>query len=127
MLEERRVPVIVPSGSCASMIRHGYLELLRDEPAALERLAGIGRRSPALSGCFAKRSGGGFIELLGGDPNLSCQLLNIGPTCLFAGIVSSNSLSSQVIFRCPFYLGNNRHPVFLIVCDDFEGGSRFGA
>ena len=83
-------------------------------------LAGIGRRSP-------ERSGGGSIELLGRNPNLSCQLLDIGPTCLFAGIVSSNSLSSQGIFRCPFYLGNNRHPVFLIVCDDFEGGSRFGA
>ena len=60
VLEERRVPVIVPSGSCASMIRHGYLELLRDEPAALERLAGIGRRSP-------ERSGGGSTELLGSE------------------------------------------------------------
>jgi hypothetical protein len=33
ILEERRVPVIVPSGSCGSTILYGYL----DEPAALER------------------------------------------------------------------------------------------
>lgn len=42
-LEDRRRPLIVPSGSCAAMIRHGYRELFLDEPqdlARAEELAG---------------------------------------------------------------------------------------
>ena len=45
VLEESRGPVIVPSGSCASMIRHGYLELLRDEPEPLGGIPGWPGRS----------------------------------------------------------------------------------
>jgi hypothetical protein len=51
VLEERRVPVIVPSGLCASMIRHGYLELLGSPPtcgAARVRYSSAARPSSAL-------------------------------------------------------------------------------
>ena len=30
-------PVVVPSGSCAGMLRHHYLELFKDEPATLKQ------------------------------------------------------------------------------------------
>jgi L-lactate dehydrogenase complex protein LldE len=30
-------PIVVPSGSCAAMLRHGYLELFADDPTWLER------------------------------------------------------------------------------------------
>lgn len=38
-------PVIVPSGSCAAMIRHGYLELFRDDPAWLARARALAART----------------------------------------------------------------------------------
>jgi L-lactate dehydrogenase complex protein LldE len=37
--------VIVPSGSCAAMLRHGYLELFRDDPAWLERARALAERT----------------------------------------------------------------------------------
>jgi L-lactate dehydrogenase complex protein LldE len=43
VLETSPAPVVVPSGSCAHMIRHGYLELLSDDPrwhARAQALAG---------------------------------------------------------------------------------------
>jgi len=42
-------PVIVPSGSCAAMIRHGYLELFRDSPEQLERAQALAERTFELS------------------------------------------------------------------------------
>jgi L-lactate dehydrogenase complex protein LldE len=41
----RRVPLIVPSGSCAAMIRHGYLELFQDEPKELARAKEVAART----------------------------------------------------------------------------------
>jgi L-lactate dehydrogenase complex protein LldE len=38
-------PVIVPSGSCAAMVRHGYLELFKDDPAWLERARALAART----------------------------------------------------------------------------------
>lgn len=49
VLETRPAPVVVPSGSCASMIRHGYLELFRDEPRLLERARRLAERTYELS------------------------------------------------------------------------------
>ena len=37
--------VVVPSGSCAAMVRHGYLELFADEPAWLGRAQALARRT----------------------------------------------------------------------------------
>jgi L-lactate dehydrogenase complex protein LldE len=38
-------PVIIPSGSCAVMIRHGYMELFADDPPWLERARVLAERS----------------------------------------------------------------------------------
>lgn len=45
VLEGSRGPVIVPSGSCASMIRHGYLELFQEEPVTLARAREVAGRT----------------------------------------------------------------------------------
>jgi len=37
--------VVVPSGSCAHMLRHGYLELFRENPAWLERARSLSGRT----------------------------------------------------------------------------------
>ncbi len=43
---ERTVgPVIIPSGSCTTMIRHGYLDLFADDPAWLERARALAART----------------------------------------------------------------------------------
>ncbi|MBM3153022.1 MAG: (Fe-S)-binding protein [Chloroflexi bacterium] len=43
---ERTVgPVIVPSGSCAAMVRHGYLELFKHDPAWLPRAQALAMRT----------------------------------------------------------------------------------
>ncbi|MEW6094075.1 MAG: (Fe-S)-binding protein [Chloroflexota bacterium] len=36
--------VVIPSGSCAAMVRHGYLELFRDDPAWLPRAKSLAER-----------------------------------------------------------------------------------
>jgi L-lactate dehydrogenase complex protein LldE len=38
-------PVVIPSGSCAAMIRHGYLELFSDEPDWLTRAQALAQRT----------------------------------------------------------------------------------
>ena len=38
-------PVVIPSGSCAAMIRHGYLELFSNEPAWLARAQALAQRT----------------------------------------------------------------------------------
>ena len=38
-------PVIIPSGSCAAMVRHGYLELFRDDPLWLPRAKALAART----------------------------------------------------------------------------------
>jgi L-lactate dehydrogenase complex protein LldE len=37
--------VIIPSGSCAAMVRHGYLELFKDDPEWLARAQSLAARS----------------------------------------------------------------------------------
>jgi L-lactate dehydrogenase complex protein LldE len=41
--------IVVPSGSCAAMVREWYPHLLRDEPALAERAQALGRRTFELS------------------------------------------------------------------------------
>jgi len=44
LLESRAVPVIMPSGSCAAMIRHGYPELFAGEAKLLARARRLSER-----------------------------------------------------------------------------------
>jgi L-lactate dehydrogenase complex protein LldE len=45
VFENTQGPVVVPSGSCADMIRHGYLELFADDPAWLPRARALADRT----------------------------------------------------------------------------------
>jgi L-lactate dehydrogenase complex protein LldE len=49
VLERTEGPVVAPSGSCAAMMRHGYLELFRDDPAWLPRAQALADRTHELS------------------------------------------------------------------------------
>lgn len=44
VFEKTSGPIIIPSGSCAAMLRHGYLELFKDDPAWLERAGALAIR-----------------------------------------------------------------------------------
>ena len=44
VFENTRGPIVIPSGSCASMIRHGYLELFADDDDWLARAKEIANR-----------------------------------------------------------------------------------
>ncbi len=50
-------PVVIPSGSCAHMIRHGYLELFADEPAWLSRARRLAERTSELTEYLVDRLG----------------------------------------------------------------------
>lgn len=45
VFEQTSGPVVIPSGSCTAMIRHGYLELFTDDPPWLERARALVDRS----------------------------------------------------------------------------------
>jgi len=45
VLEKTSGPIVVPSGSCTAMIRHGYMELFSDDPKWLERVRNIAERT----------------------------------------------------------------------------------
>jgi L-lactate dehydrogenase complex protein LldE len=45
VLEASSDPVLIPSGSCAHMVRHGYLQLFADEPDTLARAERLARRT----------------------------------------------------------------------------------
>jgi len=45
VFERTQGPVVVPSGSCAAMIRHGYLELFADDPHWLPRARALAERT----------------------------------------------------------------------------------
>jgi len=44
VFEKTTGAIIIPSGSCAAMVRHGYLELFKDDPAWLERAGTLAKR-----------------------------------------------------------------------------------
>jgi len=44
VFEKTRGDIVVPSGSCAAMIRHGYLELFKDDPDWLPRAEALAKR-----------------------------------------------------------------------------------
>lgn len=45
VFEKTTGEIIIPSGSCGAMVRHGYLELFKDNQAWKERAAAIARRT----------------------------------------------------------------------------------
>ena len=45
VFEKTSGDILIPSGSCAAMVRHGYLELFKDDPAWLERARALAGRS----------------------------------------------------------------------------------
>jgi L-lactate dehydrogenase complex protein LldE len=61
VFSESHEPVVVPSGSCAAMIRHGYLELFRDSPEQLEKARALAERTYELSEYL--------IDVWGGPPS----------------------------------------------------------
>lgn len=86
--------VVLPSGSCADMIKHGYLRLFADEPRWLLRAQALSDRTYELTQFVVDRLG---VDRLGGDCNLrlayhpSCHLLrNLGvdqqPMRLLSGL-----------------------------------------
>jgi L-lactate dehydrogenase complex protein LldE len=44
VFEKTTGAIIIPSGSCAAMVRYGYLELFKDDPAWLERAGVLAKR-----------------------------------------------------------------------------------
>lgn len=48
-------PLILPSGSCAAMIRHGYLELFHDDPPNLKKAQRLATRTYELSEFIVKQ------------------------------------------------------------------------
>lgn len=78
VLEDTVGPVVVPSGSCAGMIRHGYLELFADDPTWLLRANMLAERTYELSEFLVDHLGvvdlgASFIGRLAYHP--SCHLL----------------------------------------------------
>lgn len=49
VLESTSDPIVVPSGSCVAMIRHGYPELFMDDSVLLERVQALAARIYELS------------------------------------------------------------------------------
>lgn len=45
IFESTSEPVVIPSGSCTSMIRHGYLEIFKDDQAWLSRAKDLAART----------------------------------------------------------------------------------
>ena len=45
VFEKTSGDLIIPSGSCAAMVRHGYLELFKDDPAWLVRAEALAKRT----------------------------------------------------------------------------------
>jgi L-lactate dehydrogenase complex protein LldE len=45
LFEKTRGPIVIPSGSCTGMIRHGYPELFADDPQWYERACALAERT----------------------------------------------------------------------------------
>jgi L-lactate dehydrogenase complex protein LldE len=94
VFEETQGPVIVPSGSCAAMIRHGYLELFAEDEEWLPRARALADRTFELSEFLVDQLG--ITDLGARFPgkltyHSSCHLLrdlgvNSQPRALLAGV-----------------------------------------
>jgi L-lactate dehydrogenase complex protein LldE len=45
IFESTSEPIVIPSGSCTTMIRHGYLEIFKDDPSWLSRAQDLAART----------------------------------------------------------------------------------
>jgi L-lactate dehydrogenase complex protein LldE len=57
VFEKTAGDIIIPSGSCTAMVRHGYLELFKDDPAWLDRAATLAKRVNEFSEYLVDRRG----------------------------------------------------------------------
>jgi L-lactate dehydrogenase complex protein LldE len=78
VFEKTTGDIIIPSGSCTAMVRHGYLELFKDEPFWLDRAAALAKRVYEFSEYLVDERG--VIELSARWPGKlayhpSCHLL----------------------------------------------------
>ncbi len=78
VLEQSDGPVVIPSGSCAAMVRHGYPELFRDDAGWLARAQALAGRTFEFSEFLVDRLG--QVELGAAWPGAlayhpSCHLL----------------------------------------------------
>lgn len=78
VLEQSDGPVVIPSGSCAAMVRHGYPELFRDDAGWLARAQALASRTFEFSEFLVDRLG--QVELGAAWPGAlayhpSCHLL----------------------------------------------------
>lgn len=84
-------PLVVPSGSCAAMIRHGYMELFRDDPELLSRAQNLANRTFELS------------EFLGQFPHLSAktnsseEVIAYHPSCHLSRILGVEEQPLQLL------------------------------
>jgi L-lactate dehydrogenase complex protein LldE len=74
----REDPVVVPSGSCAHMIVHGYAELFADDPRQLARAEALAHRTFELTQLLSEMPGATQLEARWRGPvayHPSCHLL----------------------------------------------------
>jgi L-lactate dehydrogenase complex protein LldE len=75
VFEDHPGDIVIPSGSCTGMIKHGYPELFKDDPAWFERAQTLGNRSYELTQYLVDVLGTGD---LGAEFN---QQLTYHPSC----------------------------------------------
>ncbi len=106
--EKTEGPVVVPSGSCAAMIRHGYLELFAEDPQWLPRANALAVRTYELTEFLVDRLG---VDDVGAqfDGQLayhsSCHLLrdlgvNHQPRTLLASVQGAELVELQGSEEC---------------------------
>ena len=57
VLEKAQGPIVVPSGSCAAMIHHGYTELFRNDPIWFEKAQALASRTYEFSAFLVDEMG----------------------------------------------------------------------
>lgn len=108
VFEQSRAPVIIPSGSCAAMVRQGYLELFKDDPGWLERARNLASRTYEFSEYLVEVRG--ITELGAFWPgkltyHASCHLLrslgvNQAPRRLLSGVKGAEILDLPGAEEC---------------------------
>ncbi len=109
LLEGRPGAVVVPSGSCAAMLRHGYLELMADDPAWLGRAQGLAQRTFEFSEYLVDVLGAGDVGARFPGPvtyHPSCHLarglgVDRQPRALLAQVRDSRSGAPLEVLALP--------------------------
>jgi L-lactate dehydrogenase complex protein LldE len=108
VFEPTHGPVVVPSGSCAAMIRHGYPELFAEDPAWLPRARALAERTFELTEFLVDQLG--VTDLGARFPgkltyHASCHLLrdlgvNAQPLALLAGVRDAELVELPYATEC---------------------------